>query len=55
MIAELKFISLLMKTETAEVTEIVEVIMMILTSEEWLLKVVMILSLIDAALAAATV
>ena len=55
MIAELKFIKSSAETETAEVTEIIEIIMMVLASEEWLLEVVTVLSLIDTALAAATV
>ena len=55
MIAEFRFIKSLIKTETVRVTEIVEVMMMILTSEEWLLEMVMILSLTGAALTAATV
>ena len=38
-----------------KVTEIVEVTMMILTPEEWLLEVVTVLGLIDAALTAATI
>ena len=51
--AELRFMKLLMKTETVEVTEIVEVTVMILTPKKWLFE--MILSLADAALAVTTV
>ena len=54
-IAELKFIKSSMKTEMMRVTEIVKTTVMILTSEKWLLKTVIILSLTDAALTAATV
>ena len=43
------------KTEMTEMIKIVEVIMMILASEKWLLKIVIILNLIGAALAAATI
>ena len=42
-------------TETAEMTGIVEATVMILTSKKWLLEVVVILSLADAALAAAMI
>ena len=54
-IAELRFMKSSTGTETAEVTEIVEITMMVLTPEKWLLEVIIILSLIDAALAAVTV
>ena len=54
-ITELRFIKSSVKTETVKVTEIVEAIMMVLASEKWLLEAVTVLSLIDAALAAATV
>ena len=53
MIAELKFIKLSAETETAEMTEIVEITMMILISEEWLFE--KILSLADAVLAVAII
>ena len=55
MIAELKFIESSVKTEITEVTEIVKAIMMVLTSEKWLLEMVMILSLTGTALAAAMI
>ena len=55
MIAELRFMKSSAETETAGMTGIVEVIMMVLAPEEWLLEVVVILGLADAALAAATV
>ena len=51
--AEFRFIKLLTETETVKITEIVEITVMILISEEWLFK--MILNLINAAPAAATV
>ena len=54
-IAELRFIKSSVRTETAEVTEIVETIMMVLASEKWLLEVVTVLSLAGTALAAATI
>ena len=54
-IAELRFIKSLVRTEIAEMTEIVETIMMILASEKWLLEMITILSLINAALAAAMI
>ena len=55
MIAEFRFIKLPMRTEMTKVTEIIEVTVMILTSEKWLFKAVMILNLTNTALAAATV
>ena len=54
-IAELRFMKSSTETETAEVTGIVKIIVMILTSEKWLFEMMMILSLTNAALAAATV
>ena len=54
-IAELKFMKSSAETETAEMTEIVEVTMMILTSKKWLLEVVTVLNLTGTALAAVTV
>ena len=54
-IAELRFIKSSAETETAEVTGIVETTVMVLASEEWLLKAVAVLSLAGAALAAAIV
>ena len=54
-IAEFKFIKSSVKTEMMKVTEIVKATVMILTSEKWLLKVMMILNLTDAALAAAII
>ena len=54
-ITELKFIKSSVKTETAEMTEIVKVTVIILASEKWLFKAVMILSLINAALTAAMI
>ena len=54
-IAEFRFIRLLMKTETVKVTEIVEITMMILASEKWLFEMVMILSLAGTVLAAAMI
>ena len=51
--AELRFIESLIKTETVEVTGIIEVTVMVLASEKWLFEVI--LSLIDAALAVVTV
>ena len=47
--AELRFIKSLMETETVGVTEVVEVTVMVLTSEKWLFE--MILGLTGAALA----
>ena len=44
-----------MRIKIMRVTEIVEVIMMILTFEKWLLEMVTVLSLIDTALAAAII
>ena len=41
--------------ETVKVTEIVEVMMMILASEKWLLEAVTVLSLTGTALAAAMI
>ena len=55
MITELRFIKSPAGTETAEVTGIVEAIMMVLTSEKWLLKVVTVLDLAGTALAAAMI
>ena len=55
MIAELRFIKSSVKTETIRVTEVVKVMIMILTSEEWLFEIVVILSLADVALAAAMI
>ena len=43
------------ETEMVEMTEIVEVTVMILAFKKWLLKAVMILNLTDTALAAATI
>ena len=54
-IAELKFIKLLMKTETVEMTEIVKVTMMILIPEKLLFKIIIILNLVDTALTAAII
>ena len=54
-IAELRFIKSSAETETAEMTEIIEATVMILTSEEWLLKAVTVLSLAGAALTAAMI
>ena len=54
-IAELRFIKSSAETETVKVTEIVEANVIILIFKKWLLEVVMILSLTDAALTAATV
>ena len=54
-IAELKFIKLSAETETAEMTEIIKATVMILTSEKWLFKVMTVLNLTDAALAAAMI
>ena len=54
-IAELRFMKSPAGTEMAEVTEIVEVTVMVLASEKWLLEVVAVLSLTDTALTAATV
>ena len=42
-------------TETVKVTEIVEVTVMVLTPEKWLLEVVTVLNLTGAALAAAMI
>ena len=55
MIIKLRFIKSSAETETVEVIGIIEVIMMILTSEKWLFKAVAVLSLIDAALTAAMI
>ena len=44
-----------MKTKIMRVTGIVETMMMILTSEEWLFEAVAVLNLTGTALAAATV
>ena len=54
-IAELRFIKSVMKTKTAEVKKVVKATVMILASEKWLFKMVMILSLAGAALAAAMI
>ena len=54
-IAELRSIRSLMKTETAEITEVVKTTVMILASEEWLFKTVTVLGLAGTALAAATI
>ena len=54
-ITELRFIKLSVRTETVKVTKIIKVIIMILISEEWLLEMVMILNLTDAALATAII
>ena len=55
MIIELRFIRSSAETETVKVTGIVETTVMILASEKWLLEVMIILSLIDTALAAAMI
>ena len=55
MIVELRFIKSSAETETAEVTGIVKVIVMVLTPEKWLLKMVVILDLTGTALAAAII
>ena len=55
MIAELRFIKSPTETKTTEIIEIIETIIMILALKKWLLKVVMILSLTGAALAAAII
>ena len=55
MIAELRFMRSLTGTETVEVTEIVEITVMILVSEEWLLEAVTVLGLTGTVLAAATI
>ena len=52
-ITELKFMKLLIKTEIAEVTEIVEITVIILIFKKWLFKAI--LNLTDAVLTAATV
>ena len=49
-IAELRFIKSPAETEIMKMTEIVEVTVMILTSEKWLFKVVAVLNSTDAAL-----
>ena len=54
-IAELRFMKSSVKTETAEVTGVVEAMMMVLASEKWLFEMVAVLGLADVALAAATV
>ena len=54
-IAELRSIKSSMKTEMIRVTEIVKVIIMILTSEKWLLEVMTVLNLTGTALATAMI
>ena len=54
-IAELRFIKSSVRTEIIEVTEIIKITVMILASKKWLLKMIMILSLTGAVLAAATI
>ena len=55
MIAELRFMKSSVKTETAGVTGIIKIMIMILALKEWLLKIVVILGLTGAALAAAMI
>ena len=55
MITELKFIKSSAETEMVKVIEIVEITVMILASEKWLLKVMTVLNLTDAALTAAII
>ena len=54
-IAELRSIESSAGTEMVKVTGIVEATVMVLTFKEWLLKVVTVLSLTDAVLAAAMI
>ena len=54
-IAELRFMKSSAETETAEMTGIVEAIVMILVFKKWLLKTMTVLNLAGTALAAATV
>ena len=54
-IIELRFMKSSAGTEMAEVTGIVEAMMMVLVSEKWLLEVVVILNLVGAALTAAII
>ena len=54
-IVEFRFIKSPAGTETAEVTEIVEAMIIILALKEWLLEMVTVLGLAGTALAAATV
>ena len=54
-IAELRFIKSSVKTETAEMTEIVKATVMILIFKKWLFNTVTVLDLTDTALAAAIV
>ena len=54
-ITELRFIKSSVEIKTVRVTEIVETTVMILTPKKWLFKMVVILNLIAAVLATATV
>ena len=54
-IAELRFIKSLTKTETAKVIKIVKAIVIILAFKKWLLKIVTILNLTGTVLAAAII
>ena len=54
-IAEFKSIKSSAEIEMVRVTEIVEITVMVLASEKWLLEMVIILSLADTALAAAMI
>ena len=54
-IAELRFIKSSVRTKTVEMTKIIKITMMILTSEKWLLEMVTVLGLTGAVLAAAMI
>ena len=54
-IAELKFIKSSVRTEIAEVTEIVKITMIILISKKWLFEIMTVLSLANKALTAAMI